>query len=159
VYTNEVLILVSRGLSPAQQEQKTMKKWLLISTASLGLALNVSAFGGTDEKSNSEGNAPSKAIDSPGKKHVVKGYVPMKAAPGSKKFEASSRIKEITLPRKVDLRSKMTKVEDQGRTSSCVANAVAGAYEYWTRMALDQDYDVSRLFIYYKRPLAQWGSG
>ena len=31
---------------------------------------------------------------------------------------------------KVDLRALMSRVEDQGQTSSCAANATAGAYEY-----------------------------
>ena len=44
----------------------------------------------------------------------------------------------------------MTPVEDQQQTSSCVANAVAGAYEYLVKQHRGDDaYDVSRLFIYY----------
>ena len=44
----------------------------------------------------------------------------------------------------------MTEVEDQGQTSSCTANATAGAYEYLMKRHLGDDaYDVSRLFIYY----------
>ena len=42
------------------------------------------------------------------------------------------------LPLCVDLRPLMTPVEDQGQTSSCVANAVAGAYEYWIQRIADQ---------------------
>ena len=53
-------------------------------------------------------------------------------------------------PPRVDLRPYMTAVENQGDTNSCVANAVAGAYEYlFKRHHGDSAYDVSRLFIYY----------
>lgn len=54
------------------------------------------------------------------------------------------------LPPRVDLRPFMTEVESQGDTNSCVANAVAGAYEYLLKRHLgDKAYDVSRLFVYY----------
>ncbi|CAF0750320.1 unnamed protein product [Adineta ricciae] len=53
------------------------------------------------------------------------------------------------LPPKVDLRPNMTPVEDQSRIGSCVANTLAGAYEYLTKKANGYDIDVSRLFIYY----------
>lgn len=44
----------------------------------------------------------------------------------------------------------MSPVENQGTTSSCVANATAGAYEYLVKRHLGaHGYDVSRLFIYY----------
>ncbi len=44
----------------------------------------------------------------------------------------------------------MTPVEDQQELSSCVANAVAGAYEYLVKRHRGDDaYDVSRLYIYY----------
>ena len=49
----------------------------------------------------------------------------------------------------------MTEVEDQGQTSSCVANAVAGAYEYAVKRATQENYDVSRLFVYYN---ARWAN-
>jgi hypothetical protein len=54
------------------------------------------------------------------------------------------------LPGKVDLRTFMSDVENQGQLNSCVANAVAGAYEYLAKRHLGEDsYDVSRLFLYY----------
>lgn len=53
------------------------------------------------------------------------------------------------LPPKVDLRPFMTYVENQDETNSCVANAVAGAYEYLVKKHTERDYDVSRMFIYY----------
>ncbi len=59
------------------------------------------------------------------------------------------------LPPKVDMRPSLTAVENQGASNSCVANAVAGAYEYlFKRHHEDEDYDVSRLFVYYnaRRP-------
>lgn len=53
------------------------------------------------------------------------------------------------LPKKVDLRGLMTPVENQEHTNSCAANAVAGAYEYLVKRHLSEEYDVSRLFIYF----------
>jgi hypothetical protein len=44
----------------------------------------------------------------------------------------------------------MTAVENQGELMSCVANAVAGAYEYLVKRHQGEEaYDVSRLFVYY----------
>eukprot|EP00961_Rhodomonas_salina_P050026 671939-Rhodomonas_salina.1 len=57
------------------------------------------------------------------------------------------------LPAFVDLRPYMTEVEDQKKSNSCAANAVAGAYEYLAKRAAmesgDEVGDISRLFIYY----------
>jgi C1A family cysteine protease len=53
------------------------------------------------------------------------------------------------LPTVLDLRRYMTKIENQGQIGSCVANAVAGAYEYLVKRHKGELYDVSRLFIYY----------
>ena len=53
-----------------------------------------------------------------------------------------------TLPQKVDLRKFLTSVERQVG-NSCVANAMAGAYEYLAKRELGDAKDVSRLFIYY----------
>ena len=64
-----------------------------------------------------------------------------------KPYAASKAIEK--LPPKVDLRRFMTNIENQENTNSCVANAVAGAYEYLVKKHNEQDYDVSRLFIYY----------
>ena len=96
------------------------------------------------------------STDKKGKTHYVKGYVPMKAAPNAKKFKAPAKLAATELPPQVDLRSKLTAVEDQGETSSCVANAMAGAYEYWIRRVTEPDYDTSRMFIYYN---ARWRNG
>lgn len=63
-----------------------------------------------------------------------------------RRYTASRRRRR---PSKVDLRKHMSRIEDQGDTNSCVANAVAGAYEYLLRRHWGEDgYDVSRLFIY-----------
>ena len=64
-----------------------------------------------------------------------------------KQFCASNT--NLKLPPKVDLRQYLTEIEDQQDTNSCVANAVAGAYEYLVKKHEARDYDVSRLFIYY----------
>ncbi len=84
-----------------------------------------------------------------GSTRSVKGY--RSAAPGAgEKRYGSARFQEKDLPPRVDLRRHMTDVENQGATSSCVANAVAGAYEYLLKRHLADDaYDVSRLFLYY----------
>ncbi|MCB1193581.1 MAG: peptidase C1 [Leptospiraceae bacterium] len=84
-----------------------------------------------------------------GSERKISGY--MYAAPGGdRKKYASGKYGEEKLPPKVDLRHYMTNVENQGELNSCVANAVAGAYEYLVKKhkGIDQ-YDVSRLFIYY----------
>ena len=85
-----------------------------------------------------------------GKEREISGYI--YSAPRSDvKSYSSSRYTASQLPRKVDLRPYMTAVEDQGQVGSCTANAVAGAYEYLVKknQGLEEDYDVSRLFIYY----------
>lgn len=64
-----------------------------------------------------------------------------------KVYSASKKLNK--LPPKVDLRPHLTYIENQESTNSCVANAVAGAYEYLVKKHTDQDYDVSRMFIYY----------
>jgi hypothetical protein len=89
-------------------------------------------------------------IDRPdGSRRKVAGYRYAAPRPDAQRFEANDESGE-SLPPKVDLRSHMTKVEDQGQLSSCVANAVAGAYEYLVKRHRGEDaYDVSRLFIYY----------
>ena len=83
-----------------------------------------------------------------GSQRSLKGYKSAKPSADAKKY-SENRYKESELPRKVDLRKYLTAVEDQGQTSSCVANAVAGAYEYLAKMHTGEDYDVSRMFIYY----------
>ena len=84
------------------------------------------------------------------------GYVAMAARPGAAQYQPSATIKFTKLPNKVDLRPLMTAVEDQGQTSSCVANAVVGAYEYWIKKAARVDENISRLFVYYN---ARWRGG
>lgn len=86
---------------------------------------------------------------SDGSSRSVKGYryAPPKAA--SKRYVVGGS-NVSRLPAKVDLRSFMTPVEQQGETNSCAANATAGAYEYLVKRHLGEEaYDVSRLFIYY----------
>jgi len=87
-------------------------------------------------------------IDRPdGSAQLVYGY--RYAAPGAD-AHTYRREQSGKLPRKVDLRPWMTEVEHQAAANSCVANAVAGAYEYLIKRHYDEDgYDVSRLFIYY----------
>ena len=84
------------------------------------------------------------------------GYVPMAPRAGALQFVASDAVSAAKLPNKVDLRPLLTPIEDQGDTNSCVANAVAGAYEYWIKKATKADQSISRLFVYYN---ARWRDG
>jgi C1A family cysteine protease len=53
------------------------------------------------------------------------------------------------LPRKVDMRSKCSPVEDQGQLGSCTANALVGALEFLELKDGAKFSDLSRLFVYY----------
>jgi len=53
------------------------------------------------------------------------------------------------LPDRVDLRAFCSPVENQLTTSSCVANAVVGAFEFHQKRAGLPVTDLSRLFVYY----------
>ncbi|CAF1433007.1 unnamed protein product [Rotaria sp. Silwood1] len=65
------------------------------------------------------------------------------------KFRQDMVLRTDQLPPNVDLRSDMTPVEDQSQLGSCVANCLAGAYEYLAKKSNGINIDVSRLFIYY----------
>ena len=83
-----------------------------------------------------------------GSTRVAKGYKAATPKAGTKMFAPARSVTK--LPPKVDLRKKMTTVENQESLGSCTANAVAGAYEYLVKAHKGiEDYDVSRLFIYY----------
>jgi C1A family cysteine protease len=56
---------------------------------------------------------------------------------------------KISLPKKIDLRSSCSKVENQEDIGSCTANAIVGGLEYLEIMNHTNFYDISRLFIYY----------
>ncbi|MEO1272636.1 MAG: C1 family peptidase, partial [Myxococcota bacterium] len=77
----------------------------------------------------------------------IGGYIQSQVSDAIRLFSSSGSV--ARLPQKVDLRTYMTPIENQKHTSSCVANAVAGAYEYLMARTHGQSYDVSRLFIYY----------
>ena len=55
----------------------------------------------------------------------------------------------IKLPSKLDLRTKMPAVYDQGRLGSCTANAIGAAFEFEHIKQGLKDFAPSRLFIYY----------
>ena len=59
------------------------------------------------------------------------------------------------LPRKVDMRSKCSPVEDQGQLGSCTANALVGALEFLELKDGAQFVDLSRLFLYYNERLIE----
>lgn len=87
----------------------------------------------------------------------VSGYLYAKPKPDAHEYRPT----EGTVARsKVDLRPLLTEVENQGKTNSCAANAVAGAYEYLVQRHLpaDETYDVSRMFIYYEGRAAGGGA-
>lgn len=62
-----------------------------------------------------------------------------------------------TLPKKIDLRSYFSPIEDQGALGSCTANAAVGLMEYFERRAFGRHLDASRLFLYkVERNLLGW---
>ena len=58
------------------------------------------------------------------------GWIPDKPDERDFKFSAIRSVPIDKVPNKINLRSSMTPVEDQGWTSSCVANACVGSLEY-----------------------------
>lgn len=84
------------------------------------------------------------------------GWIPDRPDPRDVKY--ASIAPEMKVPDKVDLRKYCSAVEDQGKLSSCVGNACAGALETLENMIAPQNYqDISRLFIYYNaRALLGW---
>ena len=92
-----------------------------------------------------------------GSDREIKGYTYMTPSSGAEKYQSSSKIKQATLPEKVDLRQFMTAVEDQKQLSSCTANAVAGAYEYLVKKYLSNIISInsSIFFIFAKKE--KWG--
>jgi hypothetical protein len=68
-------------------------------------------------------------------------------APSPRDFRAEPNV--TTLPRRVDLRSGCSAVEDQGQLGSCTANATVGAVEFLERAKGKPSIDLSRLFVYF----------
>lgn len=60
------------------------------------------------------------------------------------------RPRAVRLPKEVDLRALCPPVMDQGAIGSCVAHGVSTAFRYIERKTGQQDFDISRLWIYYK---------
>jgi len=76
------------------------------------------------------------------------GWVP--DLPDARDFLFSAPEEVLTaLPTKVDLRTTMPKVYDQGQLGSCTANAIAAAFEFDQTQQKLADFMPSRLFIYY----------
>ncbi|CAF3675368.1 unnamed protein product [Rotaria socialis] len=65
------------------------------------------------------------------------------------KFGSSRTLSNKELPSSVDLRQLMTPVVSQGDFNSCVANALAGSYEFLIMKNTKKALNISRLFIYY----------
>jgi C1A family cysteine protease len=74
--------------------------------------------------------------------------------PDSRDFIFKSKKLRLFLPKQVDLREKLSPVEDQGSCGSCTGNALAGNIEFLLRKNNDTT-DVSRLFIYYNERLLE----
>lgn len=63
-------------------------------------------------------------------------------------YRSVNYVRESQLPRKVDLRSKLSPIVNQGNLGSCTSNAiVSGLREYWLRQESDSSLRLSRLFI------------
>lgn len=62
---------------------------------------------------------------------------------------SARRLALRVLPRKVDLRSGCSAVENQGALGSCTANALAGLLEFLEKRDDKPATDLSRLFVYY----------
>ena len=75
------------------------------------------------------------------------GWVPDR--PDQRDYLYSAIRPVVRLPKKVDLRSFCSLVENQEALGSCTANALAGNLEYLDHKIDDEYTDVSRLFIYY----------
>jgi C1A family cysteine protease len=66
---------------------------------------------------------------------------------------------ESPLPESVDLQPFCPPVVDQGNTSSCTANAIAGAYQFERMQAQITPLTPSRLFIYWNERAAEGDTG
>ena len=76
------------------------------------------------------------------------GWVP--DLPDARDFMYSAPEDVLTkLPKKIDLRSKMPRIYDQGQLGSCTANAIGAAFEFDQVKEGLKDFMPSRLFIYY----------
>lgn len=65
-------------------------------------------------------------------------------------YRSVNYVRESQLPRKVDLRSKLSPIVNQGNLGSCTSNAiVSGLREYWLRQESDSSLRLSRLFHYW----------
>jgi C1A family cysteine protease len=65
-----------------------------------------------------------------------------------KKMLSKTVSKKTVSPKKVNLISWFSPVEDQGNLGSCTANAGVGLVEYFERRAFGKHVDASRLFLY-----------
>ncbi|MBR4678469.1 MAG: hypothetical protein IKO99_10765 [Bacteroidales bacterium] len=136
-----------------------MKKYFLI----LAVAALTGCFGGGEPSNNNNGGGSDNNAGG-SKKHqtaqsddiirradgsVIKkgGYKSAPPKDNTPQYKAS--IDASKLPAKVDLRPYMTAVENQSTLGSCTANAAAGAYEYLKKWHQQENFDLSRLFLYY----------
>jgi C1A family cysteine protease len=89
-------------------------------------------------------------------KRHLKGWKKDKRDPRDFLFKMLPTIPQEKLPASIDLRNKMSSVEQQGGVGSCTANAAVGALEYLKHDKLESRFlwfkrfkDLSRLFVYW----------
>lgn len=72
----------------------------------------------------------------------------IRQTPDHRDFKLQTNI--TSLPRKIDLSSKIDTIYDQGQSSSCTANAICYAYKFdQKRQFVNPSIEPSRLFVYY----------
>lgn len=70
---------------------------------------------------------------------------------------ASQKFMTMDFPKSLDLRKKMTPIEDQGDIGSCTSFAIAGLVQYLMKHQQQRDVFVpSHLFIYYNERAMEW---
>ncbi|MEA2510175.1 MAG: hypothetical protein QOG21_2257 [Actinomycetota bacterium] len=75
------------------------------------------------------------------------GWVP--DLPDFRDFRFTAPVPEGDLPERVDMRELCPPVYDQGQLGSCTANAIGGMLQFDQKKQKAQDFQPSRLFIYY----------
>lgn len=77
------------------------------------------------------------------------GWIKDRADPRDRKYDLFRLLSLTALPSLVDLRPQCPPVYDQGQLGSCTANAIAGGFQFERMKQRLNDFNPSRLFIYY----------
>jgi C1A family cysteine protease len=93
--------------------------------------------------------------------HQIQRYGWIKDLPDSRDllFAASPVLAAKPLPKSADLRPGCPPVYDQGQVGSCIANSIAGAFEFAQKKQQLIDFMPSRLFIYYNERVIEHTTG